>query len=110
VTAALTKGVMAGSVPARTAPAALAQVRVPQPIDATQGEYYLVTYHSPTLGDGRGANKPWLLELPDPATKVLWSSWVEVHPETAAKLGIERGDHVEVATANGKVVAPARSR
>jgi Fe-S-cluster-containing dehydrogenase component/formylmethanofuran dehydrogenase subunit B len=107
VTAALTKGVMAGSVPARTAPAALAQVRVPQPIDATQGEYYLVTYHSPTLGDGRGANKPWLLELPDPATKVLWSSWVEVHPETAAKLGIERGDHVEVATANGKVVAPA---
>jgi Fe-S-cluster-containing dehydrogenase component len=32
---------------------------------------------------------------------------VELHPQTAATLGIERGDHVEVATASGKVVAPA---
>ena len=38
----------------------------------------------PLLGDGRGANKPWLQELPDPVTKVCWSSWVEMHPETAA--------------------------
>ena len=71
------------------------------------GEFFLVAYPSATLGDGRGANKPWLQELPDPVTKVLWSSWVELHPETAQRLGIERGDVLEVKTAFGTVRAPA---
>ena len=35
------------------------------------------------LYDGRGANKPWLLENADPVTKITWHSWVEVEPETA---------------------------
>ena len=106
-TAALQKGVASGAVAARavvaTAPAPLPSVAM----DATPGEYFLVTYYSPVHGDGRGANKPWLQELPDPVTKVLWSSWVEIHPETANRLGIERGDILEVGTANGKVRAPA---
>ncbi|HET9013671.1 MAG TPA: 4Fe-4S dicluster domain-containing protein, partial [Gemmatimonadaceae bacterium] len=107
-TTALQKGIGAGTVGARTAAtAAPAQPRAPQPIEQTAGDFYLVTYPSPVLGDGRGANKPWLQELPDPVTKVLWSSWVEIHPETASRLGIERGDIVEVGTANGKVRAPA---
>ncbi|MBA3672856.1 MAG: hypothetical protein H0W68_12665, partial [Gemmatimonadaceae bacterium] len=38
---------------------------------------------------------------------VLWSSWVELHPEKATSMGIERGDLVEVKTAYGTVVAPA---
>ena len=37
---------------------------------ASQGDFFLVTYPSPVLGDGRGANKPWLQELPDPVTKI----------------------------------------
>jgi anaerobic selenocysteine-containing dehydrogenase/Fe-S-cluster-containing dehydrogenase component len=108
-TAAVQKGVAAGAVAARTAPATVAVVpaQAAQPIDLTKGDFYLVTYLSPVLGDGRGANKPWLLELPDPVSKVLWSSWVEIHPQAAAKLGIERGDFVEVTTPNGKVRAPA---
>jgi molybdopterin-containing oxidoreductase family iron-sulfur binding subunit len=71
------------------------------------GELFFVAYPSPTLGDGRGANKPWLQELPDPVTKVLWSSWVELHPETAQRLGIARGDILEVKTAAGSIRAPA---
>ncbi|MEO8623373.1 MAG: molybdopterin-dependent oxidoreductase, partial [bacterium] len=106
-TAALQKGVASGSTAARTPLLAAAEVKAPQQLDQTQGDFFLVTYHSPVLGDGRGANKPWLLELPDPVTKVLWSSWVEIHPETANKLGIERGDFVEVKTASGTVRAPA---
>jgi molybdopterin-containing oxidoreductase family iron-sulfur binding subunit len=108
-TSALQKGIATGSVATRTASAASPASAPAQPpaIDGTKGDYYLVTYHSPTLGDGRGANKPWLVELPDPVTKVLWSSWVELHPETAVKLGVERGDFIEVETANGKVTAPA---
>src|SRR6185503_17408315 len=53
------------------------------------------------------ANKPWLVELPDPVTKVVWSSWVEMHPDTAARLGVERGDIVEVKTATGSLRLPA---
>ena len=108
-TASVAKGIGAGSVAARTAPALVAVVpaQAAQPIDVTRGDFYLVTYLSPVLGDGRGANKPWLQELPDPVSKVLWSSWVEIHPQTAARLGIERGDIVEVTTQGGKVRAPA---
>jgi molybdopterin-containing oxidoreductase family iron-sulfur binding subunit len=108
-TAALQKGIAAGSVASRTAPAAAptAPTQVAPPIDASRGEYFLVTYFSPVLGDGRGANKPWLQELPDPVSKVLWSSWVEIHPQTAAKLGVDRGDIVEVTGPGGTVRAPA---
>jgi molybdopterin-containing oxidoreductase family iron-sulfur binding subunit len=108
-TAAVTKGVGAGAIAPRTAPAPVAVVpaQAAQPLDLTHGDFYLVTYLSPVLGDGRGANKPWLQELPDPVSKVLWSSWVEIHPQTAARLGIERGDIVEVTTQTGKVRAPA---
>ena len=35
------------------------------------------------LHDGRGANKPWLLENADPVTKITWHSWVEVSPAAA---------------------------
>jgi molybdopterin-containing oxidoreductase family iron-sulfur binding subunit len=105
LSAALAKGVMTGSVASRgVAPAAALAATTP-PVQAT-GDYFLVTYPSPTLGDGRGANKPWLQELPDPVTKVLWSSWVELHPETAARLNVARGDIVEVRTATGAVRAP----
>ena len=107
-TATLVKGVGPGTVAARSSsPAPVTTLAAAPPIERTTGDFYLVVYPSPVLGDGRGANKPWLQELPDPVTKVLWSSWVELHPETAHKLGIERGDIVEVSTAAGKVRAPA---
>jgi molybdopterin-containing oxidoreductase family iron-sulfur binding subunit len=99
--------VVTGTMPARTAMPAPAALRMPQALEQSQGDLYLVVYQSSVLGDGRGANKPWLMELPDPVTKVLWSSWVEIHPETATRMGIERGDIVEVSTVNGKVQAPA---
>ena len=74
-----------------------------------QGEYHLIAYPSPTLGDGRGANKPWLQELPDPVTKIVWQTVVEMHPETAILLGVVDGDHVTVTTSAGTLTAPAFS-
>jgi molybdopterin-containing oxidoreductase family iron-sulfur binding subunit len=70
------------------------------------GDYTLVLYPSVAHYDGRGANKPWLQELPDPTTKISWGSWIEIHPETAAKLGVRDGDGVEVATETGKIELP----
>src|SRR5438093_9067961 len=37
----------------------------------------VVVFPHPALHDGRGANKPWLQELPDPVSKIAWHSWVE---------------------------------
>ena len=71
------------------------------------GDLALVLYPSPVHYDGRGANKNWLQELPDPTTKAVWGSWVEIHPETAAKLGVRRGDAVKVETEAGSVELPA---
>src|SRR5580692_8708841 len=56
------------------------------PIEKSTGDFYVVTYPSLALGDGAGANKPWLQELPDPVTKIGWQSVIELHPETARKL------------------------
>ncbi|MEP6617999.1 MAG: 4Fe-4S dicluster domain-containing protein [bacterium] len=106
-TAATQKGVANVSLAPRAAFVGGAALPPAPAMDQTKGDFFLITYHSPVFGDGRGANKPWLQELPDPVTKVLWSSWVEIHPETANKLGIQRGDFIEVTTAQGKVTAPA---
>src|SRR5438445_1296132 len=56
------------------------------------GDQTVVVFPHPALHDGRGANKPWLQELPDPVSKIAWHSWVEVHPDTAAKWGLATGD------------------
>jgi anaerobic selenocysteine-containing dehydrogenase/Fe-S-cluster-containing dehydrogenase component len=66
----------------------------------------LVVYPSARLLDGRGANKPWLQELPDPVTKLAWHSWVEIHPETVEELGLRRGDMVRVTSPHGEVEVP----
>ena len=42
-----------------------------------------------------------------PSRKIAWQSWIEIHPTTAARLGIENGDHLTVETAAGSVTAPA---
>jgi len=77
-------------------------------LDGTERmSYALVAYPSPTLYDGRGANRPWLQELPDPVTKVVWNSWVEIHPDVAAELGVTNGDLLAVTSPVGQLEAPA---
>jgi anaerobic selenocysteine-containing dehydrogenase len=62
-------------------------------------------YPSVALSDGRGANLSWLQELPDPVTTAVWRNWVELHPKTAAALGLADGDGVAVASPFGKIEA-----
>ncbi|MEZ5287878.1 MAG: 4Fe-4S dicluster domain-containing protein [Vicinamibacterales bacterium] len=50
--------------------------------------FHLLPYASQALGDGSLAHLPWLQELPDPLTTAMWSAWVEIHPQAAARLGI----------------------
>ena len=78
-------------------------------LDGDPKEYPLnfLPYASSAFLDGSLAHLPWLQELPDPMTSAMWSSWIEIHPATAVTLGVGEGDVVEIASAHGKVRAPA---
>ena len=57
--------------------------------------------------DGRGANKPWLQEIPEPLAQVVWDSWVLMHPDTARNLGVSPNGIVELTTSAGTIDSPA---
>jgi anaerobic selenocysteine-containing dehydrogenase/Fe-S-cluster-containing dehydrogenase component len=67
------------------------------------------------LYDGRGADKPWLQEIPDPVTQIVWDTWIEMHPETASRIGLKQNydtrylyagiNVVEVSAPNGNFEA-----
>jgi anaerobic selenocysteine-containing dehydrogenase len=72
---------------------------------AGEGEFFFLPFVSPTLGIN-GANKPWLQELADPMTTVMWNTWVEINPETAHELGVENDDVVKIVSEAGEVEVP----
>ena len=92
-------------------PRAPAKGNLPEPEEATfdgdPARYPLVLHLYPSIAhyDGRGANLSWLQELPDPVTTAVWRNWVEIHPETAQKLGLSDGDGVIVSSPAGKIEA-----
>ncbi|MFQ5850152.1 MAG: molybdopterin-dependent oxidoreductase [Candidatus Binatia bacterium] len=72
-----------------------------------EGPFYLLPYPSLTHFDGRGSNRPWLQEVPDPMAQLTWDSWVEIHPDTASSLGIVEGDLVQLISPSGQIELPA---
>jgi anaerobic selenocysteine-containing dehydrogenase len=69
--------------------------------------FVLHPYLTATFLDGRGANLPWLQEMPDPRTSAVYGSWAELNPVTADELGIREGDLLEVESPAGAVRVPA---
>lgn len=94
-----------GNVSARPAVVGFA---LPAPVTADSSyPLRLIPSISHTMRDGRNANEPWLQESPDPMTTIVWDSWVEIHPKTAANLGIAEGDIVEVTSKSGSIKSQA---
>ena len=93
------------------APVALAasatDVAYTKPAFEGKGDFVFLAYPHGNLHDGRGTNKPWLLENADPVTKITWHSWVEVSPETAKALDIRNGEILRLTSAAGTIEAPA---
>jgi molybdopterin-containing oxidoreductase family iron-sulfur binding subunit len=48
------------------------------------------------LLDGHWANNPWLLELPDPITKVSWDNAAMLSVRSAQVLGVRNGDLIRI--------------
>ena len=75
--------------------------------DTAQMPFMLHLYPSAAFADGRTAHLPWLQEMPDPMTTVMWGSWVEINPETAHKLEIHEGDVLTITSPQGAIELPA---
>ncbi len=57
--------------------------------------------------DGRGADHPWLAEMPDPIAQVAWQTLAMIPPALMEENGWEDGQPVDIATAAGRVRLPA---
>jgi anaerobic selenocysteine-containing dehydrogenase len=80
-------------------------LNVPAPEFEGEGEFHLFPFMSPIMGDGAGANRPWLQETPDPMTTVMWGSWVEINPETADEHDLKDDDIVLITSSMGSMEA-----
>ncbi|MFQ5883340.1 MAG: molybdopterin dinucleotide binding domain-containing protein, partial [Candidatus Methylomirabilales bacterium] len=61
----------------------------------------------PSFYDGRMANRPWLQELPDALTQIVWDSWLEIHPADAKPIGVKEGDLLRIESPFAHVDLPA---
>ncbi len=82
---------------------------------ASDGGVELVFHLDPTLLDGRFANNAWLMELPDPTTKIVWDNVALMSQATAERLGVRTSynkgqydvDIVEITVGDRSVRLPA---
>ncbi|MGD9898592.1 MAG: TAT-variant-translocated molybdopterin oxidoreductase [Calditrichaceae bacterium] len=68
--------------------------------------FELVLYQKIGMLDGRNAHNPWLHELPDPITKVVWDNYACMAPATAGELEVEQGDVVSLTMHDREIKLP----
>jgi len=56
--------------------------------------YEVALYKNLAMGCGAETNNPWLMEMPDPVSKVCWDNFAAVSAETAAELKLSAGDTI----------------
>jgi Fe-S-cluster-containing dehydrogenase component/anaerobic selenocysteine-containing dehydrogenase len=57
----------------------------------------LAFYETIALGSGLHSNNPWMMEMPDPISKVCWDNFAAISPKMAEKLGVVTGDILKLA-------------
>jgi anaerobic selenocysteine-containing dehydrogenase len=60
------------------------------------------------IAGGTGAELPFLQAILDPGHAAGWETWVEIHPEMGALLGVREGESVRVRSRDGEILARAR--
>jgi menaquinone reductase, molybdopterin-binding-like subunit len=74
--------------------------------DESEYDFYLLPFATNSLEYGETANLPWLQALPDPITTAVWTTWVELNPNTADDMGVQLGDMVRVESSSGSIEVP----
>ncbi|MEX2471769.1 MAG: molybdopterin dinucleotide binding domain-containing protein, partial [Gemmatimonadota bacterium] len=103
-TGVIETGAPAPATPQLQAPDAALTFDVPS-FDG-DGDLTLMVHPSSRFGGGEFANSPWMLELPDPVSKITWHSWLEMNPATAEARGLREGDIVTVNSPHGELDVP----
>ncbi|WP_372679204.1 4Fe-4S dicluster domain-containing protein [Desulfosarcina sp.] len=78
---------------------------LPEPTDA----YVLLAPPSIRFFDGRGANRPWLIETPDTLTQIPWQTTALINPANMTADGMQDGDIVVLKTQSGEIQAPVKA-
>ena len=86
----------------------LPAVAIRSPEESASFPLRLSSYRLMSRPMGGGKNQPWLLEQPAVHVQASWEGWVEIHPKTAAALGIKEHDWVWVESAKGRVKLQAK--
>jgi anaerobic selenocysteine-containing dehydrogenase len=74
--------------------------------DEAEYDFYLLPFATNSWEYGESANLPWLQGLPDPITTAVWTTWVELNPNTAEDMGVQLGDIVRVESPSGSIEVP----
>jgi molybdopterin-containing oxidoreductase family iron-sulfur binding subunit len=90
----------------QVAPAADFDSAFDGPVIPTADAVVVLAAPSIRFFDGRGANRPWLCEVPDTLTQIAWQTPVLMHPETLATRGLQQGDLVRIESRWGGLEAP----
>jgi molybdopterin-containing oxidoreductase family iron-sulfur binding subunit len=72
----------------------------------TAGDLEAVFVPSNSVYDGRFAMNPWLQELPDPITKLVWDNAAIISPKTASEQGVKTGDIVKLTLGTASIEVP----
>jgi MoCo/4Fe-4S cofactor protein with predicted Tat translocation signal len=52
------------------------------------GQFELFVYEKVSMGNGNHGNNPWLIELPDPISRVTWDNYITMSPTDVKELGL----------------------
>jgi Fe-S-cluster-containing dehydrogenase component len=101
--ASASQGQVLGGVPVLE-PAVAGAVRAVAPAAAPSGSVFEVVFLADNrLMDGRYANSSWLLEVPDPITRVSWDNVAMIAPSSARALGIGNGDMIRLTAGKASI-------
>ena len=95
---------VAGAAPALRAPDRALSFDAPS-FDGSD-DLTLLVHPSSRFGGGEFSNSPWMQEMPDPVSKIVWHSWAEINPAAAAARGLVNGDIVTLSSPHGSVEVP----
>lgn len=88
------------ALPEATPPDSEERRELPVPRALEGAEVLALQLFEAPRGEGGAFDRPWIAELPDPISTVMWGGWIELSPADAERLGLTQGAAVEVAAAD----------
>ena len=73
---------------------------------STKQKYSLRLYETSALKQGDLSNTAWLMEFPDPVTKICWENYLCVSPQTAIQEKLKEGEVLWIQAGDQKLKAP----